>query len=170
MNRCRSGPVLWVDASYRIDMNPSRISLATTGRSIYRAIDALDSSVDLDPRLRELIRIRASQLNGCAYCLDLHSVDARRAGEDERRIWAVGAWRNNPLFDARERAAFALTDAMTLLPQAGVPEGIYAEAARHFDESELANLIGAIIAINAWNLVGVSTGLEAEIEVVASSG
>lgn len=150
-------------------MTPSRISFEAAGRSIYRAIDALDRSVDLDPRLRELVRVRASQLNGCGYCLDLHSADARRAGEEERRIWAVAAWRRNPLFDARERAAFALTDAMTLLPQAGVPDSVYAEAACYFDASELANLIGAIIAINAWNLVGVSTGLESAIEPVATS-
>jgi AhpD family alkylhydroperoxidase len=141
-----------------------RIALNKTAGAVYRAIDALDASVDFDPSLRELVRLRASQLNGCSYCVDYHAADARSAGESERRVAAVAAWRGNPLFDERERAAFALTDAITQLPLAGVPDGVYAEAARHFDETELGNLIGAIIAINAWNAVGVATGLKPEVE------
>jgi AhpD family alkylhydroperoxidase len=143
-------------------MPETRVNLASKGQRIYRAISSLDASVDLDPRLRELVKIRASQLNGCAYCLDLHSREARSAGEDERRIWSIAAWRNNELYDPRERAALALTEAITQLPQAGVADDVYDEAARHFDETELANLIGAIIAINAWNMVGVSTALEVD--------
>jgi AhpD family alkylhydroperoxidase len=145
-----------------------RIELSKAAGAVYRAIDALDSSVDFDPSLRELIRLRASQLNGCSYCVDYHATDARAAGESDRRIAAVAAWRGNPLFDERERAAFALTDALTQLPLAGVPDDVYVEAARHFDETELGNLVGAIIAINAWNAVGVATGLKPEVEVVTA--
>ena len=141
-----------------------RIALSTTAPAVYRAIDALDASVELDPALRELVRLRASQLNGCSYCVDYHAGDAKTAGESDRRIAAVAAWRANPLFDDRERAAFALTDALTQLSVGGVPDEVYAEASRHFDDGELGNLIGAIIAINAWNAVGVSTGLKPELE------
>jgi AhpD family alkylhydroperoxidase len=141
-------------------MSNSRIPMSSSAREVYRAIDALDGSVVLDPALRELVRLRASQLNGCAWCVDQHSGDARAGGEHERRIWALSVWRETPLFDARERAALALTEAMTLLPARGVPDEVYAEAARQFAEDELGNLMGAIIAINAWNRVGVATGMQ----------
>ena len=140
-------------------MTTNRISLGTAARGVYRAIAALDDSVDLDPALRELIRIRASQLNGCSYCVDLHSRDAREAGESERRLWALPVWRKTAFFDERERAALALTEALTRLSEGGVPDAVYDDAARRFSEQELGNLIGAVIAINAWNLVGVGTGM-----------
>jgi len=143
-----------------------RISLDKTAGAVYRAIDALDASVDVDPALRELVRLRASQINRCSYCVDYHATDAKAAGQSDRRIAAVAAWRDNPLFDDRERAAFVLTDALTDLPRNGVPDDVYAEAARHFDDAELGNLIGAIISINAWNRVGVATGLVPELEAV----
>ncbi|NUR77447.1 MAG: carboxymuconolactone decarboxylase family protein [Thermoleophilia bacterium] len=146
-----------------------RIALDKAARDVYRAIDALDGSVDFDPELKELVRIRASQLNGCSYCVDYHSGDASSAGESDRRIWSVAAWRHNPLFSERERAAFALTEALTRLPEGGVPDDVYEEAARHFDEQELGNLFGAIIAINAWNRVGVGTGLVPEPEPAAQT-
>jgi AhpD family alkylhydroperoxidase len=145
-----------------------RIALNKAAGAVYRAVDALDASVDFDPSLRELIRLRASQLNGCSYCVDYHATDAQAAGETDRRIAGVAAWRGNPLFDEREHAAFALTDAITQLPLAGVPDDVYAEAARQFDDAELGNLIGAIIAINAWNAVGVATGLKPEVEAVTA--
>jgi len=153
---------------FTVEAMTKRIALNQAARDVYRAIDALDASVDLDPALRELVRIRASQLNGCSYCVDYHSADARAAGEEERRIWAVAAWRENPLFDERERAALALTDALTRLPEGGVPDDVYADAAGRFDEAELGNLIGAIIAINAWNRVGVGTKLAPELEPAAA--
>ncbi len=148
-------------------MTTTRISLSSAAPAVHRAIDALDSSVDFDPILIELIRIRASQINGCSYCIDYHSGDARRKGESERRLWALAGWRETPFFDERERAALALTEAMTRLPVAGVPDGVYAEAALHFSEDELGNLIGAIIAINAWNRVGVGTALSPAREAEA---
>jgi AhpD family alkylhydroperoxidase len=150
-------------------MTSSRISLGAAAPAVYRAIASLDRSVDFDPALRELVRIRASQLNGCCYCTDMHSADARAAGEDERRIWALTAWRKTPFFDDRERAALALTEALTRLPEGGVPDDVYAEAARHFSEEELGNLVGAIIAINAWNQVGVGFAMQPPAEVGAAA-
>jgi len=144
---------------------PTRISLGKAAPAVYKAIDALDESVDLDPALRELVRIRASQLNGCTYCIDYHAPDARAAGESERRLWALTSWRHTPFFSEPERAALALTEALTDLPANGVPDDVYAEAARHFDERELGNLIGAVIAINAWNRVGVGTALRPPVDV-----
>jgi len=150
-------------------MASTRTSIPKHARPVYDALDTLDASVDLDPRLRELVKLRASQLNGCPFCVDMHSRDARAAGEDERRLWGVAAWRNHPLFDERERAALALTEAMTPLVRGGVPDSVYDEAARFFDERELANLIGAIISINAWNQLAVATLLEPPIDVGAAS-
>jgi AhpD family alkylhydroperoxidase len=137
----------------------SRITLGKVARESYLALSALDDSVDFDPPLRELVKLRASQINGCAFCVDMHSRDALAGGEDERRVWAVAVWREAPFFDERERAALALTEAMTRLPDAGVPDDVYDEAARHFDEHELGQLMFAIIAINAWNRIGVGTHL-----------
>jgi len=150
---------------YREAMPSTRISLASAAPEVYRAIAALDASIDLDPALVELVRVRASQINGCAYCIDLHSRDALRGGEDERRIWTLSAWRETPFFDDRERAALALVEALTRLTENGVPDDVYDDAARHFPGGELGHLIGAIIAINAWNRVGVGTGLGPPLEV-----
>ena len=146
-------------------MSTTRTPLSKTAREVYRAIDALDESVNFDEPLRELVRLRASQLNGCAWCVDQHSRDAHDAGDDPRRIHTVAVWRETPFFDSRERAALALTEAMTLLPANGVPDDVYEDAAREFSPEELGNLIGAIIAINAWNRVGVGTGMQPPAEL-----
>ena len=146
-------------------MTTTRQSLRSTAPAVYRAINALDQSVDLDPALAELVRIRASQINGCTYCIDMHSRDARAGGESERRIWALVAWRETPFFSERERAALALTEALTRLPDAGVPDDVYGDAAHCFSPGELGNLIGAIIAINAWNRVGVGTAMTPAAEL-----
>ncbi len=140
-------------------MTPTRISLSTAAPNVYRAIDALDSSVEFDANLIDLIKLRASQINGCGYCVDYHSGDAVRQGQDTRRVWAISAWRETDFFDEREQAALALTEALTDLSRDGVSDEVYTEAARHFPDAELANLIGAIIAINAWNRVGVGLAL-----------
>lgn len=142
--------------------------MSSAAREVYRAVAALDRSVDFDPRLRELVKIRVSQINGCSYCTDMHARDAREAGEDERRIWALTNWRKTPFFGERERAALALAEAMTPLP-GGVPDDVYAEAARHFTEDELGNLVGAIIAITAWNIIGVGTAEQPELEIEATA-
>lgn len=135
------------------------VDIAGRARNAYRAMAAFDRSIEFDPALRELIKIRASQINGCAYCIELHTRDARKAGESERRIYALSAWRESPLFSDRERAALALTDTITHIANAGLPETVYEQAAAHFDEGELANLILAITAINAWNRIAISSGV-----------
>ena len=105
------------------------------------------------------VKIRASQLNGCAYCIALHTRDARRAGESEQRLYALAAWRESPLFTERERMALELTDVITGIGESGVPDAVYERAASEFSAAELANLIFAITAINAWNRIAVSSGL-----------
>lgn len=141
-------------------MTIPRLSFRTAAPGIYHALEALTAGAELDSRLGELVRIRASQLNGCAFCVDMHCVDAQGAGEDDRRIFAVAAWRESPFFDERERAALALTEAMTRLGDGGVPDAVYARAAELFGEDELARLMGAIIVINAWNRVAVATAMQ----------
>ena len=129
-----------------------------------RAMAALDraatkelDSVGLDPRLRELVRVRASQLNGCAYCIDMHTKDARAAGETEQRLYALPAWRETPFFPSRERAALAFTESVTLLASTHVPEADYEAVAKEFDPGEIGALVALIVAINAWNRIGVAT-------------
>jgi AhpD family alkylhydroperoxidase len=120
------------------------------------AIKELDA-VDFDPKLRELVRIRASQLNGCAYCVDMHTKDARAIGETEQRIYALPVWRETPFFTARERAALAFTEEVTLLASTHVPDEAYRAVAAEFSQPELAALISLIVTINAWNTIGVAT-------------
>ena len=111
----------------------------------------------IDHRLRELVRIRASQLNGCAYCIDMHTKDARAVGETEQRIYALPAWRETPFFTFRERAALAFTESVTLLADTRVPDEDYTALAAEFSPGEAAALVSLIVTINAWNTIGVST-------------
>ena len=113
--------------------------------------------VGFDARLRELVRLRASQLNGCAYCVNMHSADARSAGETEQRLALLAVWRETALFTERERAALALTESVTLLAQTHVPQDDWDAAAAQFSPDELGALVGLIVTINAWNAIGVST-------------
>jgi len=138
---------------------PERVNLKREAPEAYRAMAAFDRSIELEPALRELVKIRASQLNGCAYCIDMHTRAARKAGESEQRLYALAAWRESPLFTPRERAALQLTDAVTKIADDGVPDTIYQHAADVFSTGELANLILAITAINAWNRIAVSSGM-----------
>jgi AhpD family alkylhydroperoxidase len=123
----------------------------------HRALAALDASVTLDPQLRELVNLRASMVNGCAYCVQLHSQDALAAGEQQHRLLALAAWEESPFFSARERAALRLTDAVTNVADGHVPDEVYEEASRHFDEDELAQLVFAAVVINAWNRLAIAT-------------
>ncbi|WP_248963034.1 carboxymuconolactone decarboxylase family protein [Sphaerisporangium perillae] len=139
-----------------------RTSLKRHTPEIYKALIELDGLVagaGLEGPLLELVRIRASQLNGCAYCIDMHTIDARAAGEKEQRLYALPAWRETPFFTPRERAALELTEAITLLPQGGVSDEVYDRAAQHYTEEELAKLIWAIMVINTWNRIGVTSRL-----------
>jgi AhpD family alkylhydroperoxidase len=134
-----------------------RMALGKAAPAPYRAMIALDDAIELDQPLAELVRVRASMLNGCAYCVNMHTQDARAAGETEQRLYAVATWHESPLFGERERAAFALTDAVTLIAGSHVPREAYDAAAEQFEEPELAQLIWTIVAINAWNRVAVTT-------------
>jgi AhpD family alkylhydroperoxidase len=128
---------------------------------VMKAMLALDAVAGegLEAPLKELVRVRASQLNGCVYCISSHSRDARTGGETEQRLYALPGWDEAPFYTDRERAALALTDAMTLLSQTRVPDDVYEHAAGQFDQTELAQLIALILTINAWNRIGVTTRL-----------
>lgn len=110
----------------------------------------------LEASLRELIKIRASQLNGCAFCIDMHTKDARFRGESEQRIYELNAWRETPFFSDRERAALAWTEAVTLVSETHVPDDVYDEARKQFSEQELMDLTLAVAAINAWNRLAIA--------------
>lgn len=109
----------------------------------------------LEPGLLELVKTRASQLNGCAFCIDMHTKDARAAGETEQRLYALSAWRETPFFTDRERAALAWTEALTNIQQGHAPDELYDEARTHFSEAELVRLTFAITQINAWNRIAI---------------
>ncbi|MEU3951092.1 carboxymuconolactone decarboxylase family protein [Streptomyces achromogenes] len=139
---------------------PARLRWAQHAPEVYKAMIQLDAVANqgLDPRLRELVKIRASQINHCARCLDMHSKDALAAGESVERIVQLGAWEESRHFyTEKELAALELTDAITVLTDRFVPDEVYERAAKHFDEAELSRLIAAIAVINAWNRFGVST-------------
>jgi AhpD family alkylhydroperoxidase len=119
-----------------------------------RAMSGLEGVVresSLEPELLELVRMRASQLNGCAHCLDMHSKDARARGENEQRLYVLSVWRDAPFYSERERSALGWCEALTLLPSSGVPDAVFEEVARRFDEEEIVALTLAIVAINGWN-------------------
>jgi AhpD family alkylhydroperoxidase len=135
-----------------------RLNYPKASPPVYQALLALQTAVDksgLDKALLELVKIRASQINKCAFCLHMHTRDARKAGESEERIYLLEAWRESPLYTERERAALAWTEALTLLPQTGAPDDVYAQVAAHFSEPEIVNLTLAVGAINLWNRFGV---------------
>jgi AhpD family alkylhydroperoxidase len=142
-----------------VPAHPQRMALGKTAPAFYRAMNALDEASDdaVDPMLAELIRVRASQLNGCAYCVDTHNRDARTKGEREHRLYALAAWRETPFFTVQERAALALTEAVTLLAGPGVPDEVWDEAAEVFSATELGGIVALIVTINAWNAIGVTT-------------
>jgi AhpD family alkylhydroperoxidase len=138
-----------------------RLDIPGVGPGAYRAVAAMERYVrgsGLDPRLYELVKIRASQINGCAYCLDMHNREAREAGEDQRRLDVLSAWREAPdLFTPAERAALALTEAVTRIGDAGVPDAVWADVAAQFDEAGIVHLLMAAATINVWNRLAVST-------------
>lgn len=110
----------------------------------------------LETKLLELVRMRASQINGCAYCMDMHTKDARAEGETEQRLYTLSAWRETPFFTDRERAALEWTEAVTLIADTNVPDDVYERVRRHFNETEIVNLTMAVIAINGWNRLAIS--------------
>lgn len=119
-------------------------------------IESYLAGCGLDHRLLHLIKMRASQLNGCAYCIDMHSKDARGLGEDEQRLYALDAWRETPFFSERERAALEWTEAVTLISQGHVPDAVYNSVRAKFSEDELVSLTFAVTTINAWNRLSIA--------------
>ena len=135
-----------------------RLNYANLSKEPVKALYAVGNYLagcGLEHPLLELVKIRASQINGCAFCLDMHTQDARAAGETEQRIYALSAWRETPFFTPRERAALAWTEAVTLV-SGGVPDAVFEEARRHFTEQELADLTWAVVVINVWNRLAIS--------------
>jgi AhpD family alkylhydroperoxidase len=135
-----------------------RMDYSSASRGLMKALNGLQHHVDhssIESSLLELVRIRASQINGCAYCLDMHTKDARAAGETEMRIYTLSAWRETPFFTDRERAALEWTEALTSIATSHVTDELFARMREHFTETELADLSGAIIMINAWNRLAI---------------
>ena len=135
-----------------------RLNLMQVSPDAMRAMRGIQDYVDrsgLEHSLLELVKMRASQLNGCAYCLDMHSKDARAAGETEQRLYLLDAWREAPFYSPRERAALAWAEALTLVAQTHAPDDVYEEARAQFSEKELAALTMAIVAINGWNRIAI---------------
>ena len=141
----------------------ARINLLKESPAAYKAMRGLEDYIHnskLDGKLYELIKIRASQINGCAFCLNMHTRDARKMGETDQRMHLLNAWRETELYTPKEQAALALTEAMTLIAGKPVPDAIYNEAARQFDTEELAALMMAIVTINGWNRIAITSESE----------
>jgi AhpD family alkylhydroperoxidase len=132
-------------------------------QDVIKAMLGLSAPIEgstLEPALLELVKIRASQLNGCGYCLDMHTKDARHAGESEQRLYLVSVWREAPMFTEREKAALAWTEALTKLDNQHVSEQVYEQARAQFSEDELVRLTLAVIAINGWNRLNIGFNVE----------
>ena len=142
------------DFSVRMDFGAH----APRFNKLLSALDTASRDGDLDKPLTELVRVHASQINGCAYCVDMHTKDARAAGESEQRLYALPVWRETPFFSEAERAALELTEAITrLADRKEVPDEVWQNAAKHFGEEQLAQLVSVIVMINTWNMVSVTT-------------
>ena len=144
-----------------------RMNNARVAPEAFRAVMGMENYVraNVEPGLLHLVKLRASMVNGCAFCVDMHSRDALATGESSRRLFAVAAWREGPFFDERERAALALTDAVTRLGEHGVPDEVWDAAAKVWSERELADLLMAIATINVWNRLAVATRTQPPAEV-----
>ena len=137
----------------------ARIDYRNASPDAFKALLATEQQVhrsSLEESLIELVKMRASQINGCAYCLDMHSKDARAEGETEQRLYLLNAWREAPVYSGRERAALAWTEAVTRISEGGVPDALYEEVRQHFDEKGLVDLTLAVIAINGWNRMAIA--------------
>lgn len=127
----------------------------TLSRALYQLQQEVDKT-GIDQKLMDLIKIRASQINGCAFCIDMHTIDARAHGETEQRIYALNAWREGPFFDERERAVLAFTEAVTRVADTHVPDEVFEEIRQYFDEHQIVNLTYAIVSINSWNRLAIT--------------
>ncbi|HLN74534.1 MAG TPA: carboxymuconolactone decarboxylase family protein [Prolixibacteraceae bacterium] len=135
-----------------------RLNYSKVAPNALKAMHELEKYVHgsgLERSLYELVKIRASQINGCAYCIDMHTKDARKAGETEQRLYALSAWRETPFYSQRERAALAWTETLTMISENNVPDSIYESVREYFDENEIVALTMAIVAINGWNRLAI---------------
>ncbi|UQZ83526.1 Carboxymuconolactone decarboxylase family protein [Paenibacillus konkukensis] len=140
----------------------TRFNMYQVNPEAYQAMLGLEkytAGTTIDKKLKELIKIRASQLNSCAFCIDMHTRDAREMGETEQRIYALNAWRETPYFSDEERAVLALTESITLVAETHVPDEVFEEMQRFFTDKQISEIIMQIVTINAWNRIGVSTRL-----------
>src|SRR5215469_1633682 len=144
-------------ATLRLDFDAHAAGFAKAMSHLDHAATKQLDSVDFDAKLRELVRVRASQLNGCAYCVDMHTKDARAVGETEQRLYALPVWRETGFFTTRERAALAFTEEVTLTAANHVPDEAYSAIAAEFSPAEIGALVSLIVTINAWNAIGAST-------------
>ena len=137
----------------------ARIDLMRVNPGVIQAMLGLERQIrqaGFDHRLLDLVRMRASQINGCSYCLDMHSKDARADGETEQRLYGLNAWRDTPYYSARERAALEWTEALTLVSETGVPDDVYECVREQFSEDELVHLTLAVVSINGWNRLNIA--------------
>jgi len=137
-----------------------RMQIPEVAARQFAAMSRLEASIELDGRLRELVKVRASQLNGCAFCIDMHWKDAVAAGEEENRLYLLNAWRGSPVYSEREQAALDLCEAMTLIHTGHVPDAVWDRARAAFPDEELAQLVFQITAINAWNRLMITSRTE----------
>jgi AhpD family alkylhydroperoxidase len=144
-----------------------RIDAMKAGPEAYKAMAGLQAYVDkcgLERQVLELVKIRASQINGCAFCLIMHTNEARKLGENDDRMHLLNAWREAPVYSERERAALAWTDAVTLVAETHVPDDVYETVKRHFSEKEIVDLTMAVIAINGWNRASIATRAQPQVK------
>ncbi len=144
-----------------------RIDVTKVSPAVYQAAAALQTYVDqsgLDAKLRELIKIRASQINGCAFCLAMHTRDARKIGETDERMHLLAAWREAPVYNARERAALAWVEAITLVTQGHVPDEAFEAVRKQFSEKEIVDLTAAAVVINSWNRLAIALRVPPQVD------
>jgi AhpD family alkylhydroperoxidase len=144
-----------------------RIDVTKVSPAAYKAVAALQTYVDqsgLDAKLRDLIKIRASQINGCAFCLAMHTRDARKVGETDERMHLLSAWRDAQIYSSRERAALAWIEAITLVTKDHVPDEVFDEVRKHFSEKEIIDLTAAAAAINTWNRISIAFRIPPQVD------
>jgi AhpD family alkylhydroperoxidase len=149
-----------------------RLNFFQAAPEIIKALTAIETQLQgsgLDQSLIELVKTRASQINGCAYCINMHTQDARKHGEAEQRLYLLNAWREAPIYTDRERAALAWTEAVTLISETRAPDDVYAEVRAHFSDVETVNLTMLIATINAWNRIAISLRAVPPVKVKASA-
>src|SRR5882762_2839496 len=158
MSRCRAFSHSTGPFERRTTMKP-RMNFYQAAPDTIKALSALEAQIQasgLEKSLIELVKTRASQINGCAYCINMHTADARKQGETEQRLYLLNAWRESPLYTERERAALAWTEAVTLIAETHAPDDLYEDVRAQFSEAETVNLTMLIGAINAWNRIAIS--------------